>query len=422
MTKKKKKKQWFRLDNAAKIFPPTSNKRDPRVFRFSCELYEKIEPEILKVALAKNLKLFPGFLVVLKQGLFWYYLEETDREVKIKEETIPPCSPIYDADKKRPLFRIQYYHNRIHLEVYHALTDGTGALEFLKSLVTFYLIEKEGIRIDNPILEYDASITEKMDDSFQKYYERPKTSFKIRRPRAYQIKGERLYDHRLRLIEGHLKLDKLLELARQYHTTITVFITAVFMKAIEKEMSIREKEKPVTVMIPINLRKHFESVTARNFFSICYTSYYFGKDEDDSLEAVIRAVDTTLKHELEPEILEQTVNQLVAFEKNPLIRVIPTFLKDLVLKTVNELSGNDNTSVVSNIGKVEMPKELTPYVKQFHVFVSTPKKQICVCSYLNQLSIGFTSSFVSTDIEKNFFRILTELGLDVEIVTNPLDE
>ena len=42
------KTKWFKLDNAAKIFPPTSNKNDPKVFRFTCILKEKIEQNILQ--------------------------------------------------------------------------------------------------------------------------------------------------------------------------------------------------------------------------------------------------------------------------------------------------------------------------------------------------------------------------------------
>ena len=36
-------KHWRRLDNAAKLFPAASSKRDTRVFRFYCELKEDIQ-------------------------------------------------------------------------------------------------------------------------------------------------------------------------------------------------------------------------------------------------------------------------------------------------------------------------------------------------------------------------------------------
>ena len=42
-------KHWRRLDNAAKLFPAASSKRDTRVFRFYCELKEDIQQEILQL-------------------------------------------------------------------------------------------------------------------------------------------------------------------------------------------------------------------------------------------------------------------------------------------------------------------------------------------------------------------------------------
>ena len=38
------------------------------------------------------------------------------------------------------LFQVSYDKNRINFEVYHALTDGTGAMHFLQELVQNYLI------------------------------------------------------------------------------------------------------------------------------------------------------------------------------------------------------------------------------------------------------------------------------------------
>ena len=54
-----KASRWKRLDNAAKIFPSNSNKRDTKVFRFACELQEAVQQETLQCALEETLKLFP---------------------------------------------------------------------------------------------------------------------------------------------------------------------------------------------------------------------------------------------------------------------------------------------------------------------------------------------------------------------------
>lgn len=168
----KKTFNWNRLDNAAKIFPPTSDERDTKVFRFACELYEPVEPSALQASLDKTIEMFPAFQCILKSGLFWYYLENCDIHPIVKEESNPPCSTIYDRNVKSLLFEVTYYRNRINFEVYHALTDGTGALQFLRCLVFHYLVDRHAADFQNqiPVFDYDASTAQKNDDSFQRYY------------------------------------------------------------------------------------------------------------------------------------------------------------------------------------------------------------------------------------------------------------
>jgi NRPS condensation-like uncharacterized protein len=134
----KKIKRWYKLDNAAKIFPPTSTKKDPKVFRMSCELYEDVDEKILQEALNATIEEYPVFLSSLKKGLFWYYLETSSVIPKVEKENTLIC----DNMDSSLLFKVSYYKKRINLEVHHALTDGTGTIFFIKSLVTNYLKSK----------------------------------------------------------------------------------------------------------------------------------------------------------------------------------------------------------------------------------------------------------------------------------------
>ena len=227
--KEKKDRQWSRLDNAAKIFPSTSGKRDTKVFRFACELVRPVEEAILQQALDRTLEEFPGFLCVLKHGLFWYYLEASDQRPVVHPENQPPCSALYKQNESSLLFDVSYYRCRINLEVHHVLTDGTGAVQFLRVLVYHYLLLRDGERWGTapPVMDVDASSTEKMADSFQKYYsgrrEGKRTPFRT----AYRIHGPKVAEYRIRVIEGVLPVDAVLRKAREYHTTVTVFLTAV---------------------------------------------------------------------------------------------------------------------------------------------------------------------------------------------------
>ena len=129
---------WRKLDNAALAFPLVTGKNDTRVFRFYCELKENVKPELLQAALEKTMEKYPLFQMVLRKGLFWFYLEHRDIRPIVKEEKKPPCSRLYIPDKKNLLFQVSYYEKRINFEVFHALTDGTGAMHFLQELVINY--------------------------------------------------------------------------------------------------------------------------------------------------------------------------------------------------------------------------------------------------------------------------------------------
>ena len=160
------RKHWSRLDNAAKIFPPTSTKRDTKVFRFVCELTEPVDSGILQSALEETIQEFPLYRSILKKGLFWYYLEESNLRPQVEKESLPPCSPIYNQDGPGLLFRVLYYKKRINLEVFHVLADGTGAMQFLRALVFAYLAKK--YRISGRLADYDASRDQKNQDAFYK--------------------------------------------------------------------------------------------------------------------------------------------------------------------------------------------------------------------------------------------------------------
>lgn len=408
------KTKWFKLDNAAKIFPPTSSKKDPKVFRFTCELKENIEKQFLEQALSDTLKLFPGFKTVLKKGLFWYYLETTDKQPKIKEEKIAPCTTIYNTDYHSLLFRVNFYKKRINLEIYHALTDGTGALEFLKVLVTFYIKYKYNEKIE---IEYDASHSEKMNDSFDKYYNKNYIKKNNKSNHTYKLKGDK-YKNSIKIIEGKMSTTKMLALAHQYNVSLTTLITAIYIYCISNDRTYRDKDKTISIVIPVNLRKYFKSATARNFFSTIKLDY---KGYNESLEEIIYKIDKQLKEQLEIENISSRMNSYSALEHNFIVRLIPLFIKNIVLKIAGLINDNCTTSAISNIGKIDMPKSIQSYIDSFDVFVSAKQEQICMCSYLDKLVISFSTTFVSNDTIKEFFRVLTSKNIDIKISSNKIE-
>lgn len=73
--------------------------------------------------------------------------------------------------QKNLLFQVSYYEKRINFEVFHALTDGTGAMYFLQELVSNYL-KKAHPEQDLPSLPVTDMSTpgDQEEDSFSQYY------------------------------------------------------------------------------------------------------------------------------------------------------------------------------------------------------------------------------------------------------------
>ena len=209
------------------------------------------------------------------------------------------------------------------MEVYHALADGTGALQFLRALVCRYLAlrHREELGETPPQPDYDASETEQMADSFQKYYDKKKGK-KAPLKFAYKLKGPKLPEYRIKVIEGVIPVPEVLKLAHSFQTTVTVLFTSLLLCAIHEGMSRREEKKPVVISVPVNLRNYFASESARNFFALMAISYDFSRQPAE-LEQVIPEVARAFRENLTLEKLKQHMNSLIAIEKNVAARAVP---------------------------------------------------------------------------------------------------
>ena len=249
-------KDWIKLDNASNIFLAARNRIDTKVYRMTVEMTEAIDPLILQDALNRTYEAYPLFQSVLRRGIFWYYLEKSEFNPRVQPETIPPVTEIYKSGEKNFMFRVLYNEKCIHLEVFHALTDGTGALWFFEDLITEYV--RLGY-VYEEIKSMNGSKREKADleDSFKTYFKEKKkvTQFaRFIRPfrelyqelktedhsspnlseikkdkNIYQVKGTKTPDFRPRIILLQLPIKEILNLARAEGVSLTIYLTAIYI-------------------------------------------------------------------------------------------------------------------------------------------------------------------------------------------------
>ena len=414
---------WYKLDNAAKIVPSTARGANTRVFRITCELKEEVDKNTLQTALDETIEEFPFFNCVLHRGIFWYYLEDSDLRAVVEKESTPACLPLYIPGHKNLLYRVNYYEKRINLEMFHVLADGTGAFMFFKNLIIRYLQLKHGLEADITPFD-DFSMEEKNGDAFRDFYSKQKGLKQLREMssvRAYQLSGE-IDDNLLpHLLEGTISAGKFLDVAHKYNTTVGVMCVAVYIKAVLQSMSLFQSKRHIVVSVPVNLRQFFKSGTARNFFGVINIDYDPAQGTGE-LEEIISFVDKSFKEKLSSENIQKTMNSYSALEHNVGIKIIPLPIKDMGIGFFDRNAKKGVTSSMSNLGQIKMPEEVEDYIDRFSAFMTAASQQITVCSYKDKMVFGEVSPYKTHRVMLNFFRCLTDMGLEVELGSNDYDE
>lgn len=449
-----RKRTWVKLDNASKIFLATYNKIDTKVFRISAVLDENVDPVILQDALDVTFQHFNLYHSVIRRGIFWYYLEDSDLQPKVERVNTSPCRPIYHIGQKNLLFRVTYLEKRIHLEVFHALSDGTGAMWFLEALLYQYLKRRYPAEFveNNQGHLGKGSLKQQMDDSFTHYfgYEGNKTfgrssrrtfdnlgkmvtdevteiSKENKKNKVYHVHGLPTPDLRMRFIEAIMPAKSVLSLAKQEKTTLTVYLTALFMLAVFRDAPRSRRPQDIAVSVPINLRQYFKSASARNFFATMRVQHTFLPEdslgEDDILlSRICRNLEQQFEKALSKEVLEKKVQALRAYEDNLFIRMTPLIIKDFALKMINRIRNRELTIAISNLGVIRFGDDVDKYVQNLSVETSAIRPQFCAVSHGDSLSICFTSPFIETEIQKNMIRMLTSQGIDITVSANRVGE
>ena len=307
--------------------------------------------------------------------------------------------------------------------MFHVLADGTGAFMFFKTLIIRYLQLKHSLSEDiKPVDEF--SVEEKNVDAFTDNYSKQKGLKQLKEMssvKAYQVSGELDENLLPHLLEGTVSSSKFLELAHKYNTTVGVLCVAIYIKAAILSMNRGQKKRHVVVSVPVNLRQFYHSGTARNFFGVINIDYD-PANYDGNLNTIIEPVDKAFKEKLSAENIEKTMNSYSALEHNLAVKVVPLPIKDFTIGRFDAAAKKGVTTSMSNIGRIKMPKEVEEYIDRFSAFMTASSQQVTVCSFGDKMTFGEASPFKTHRVMLNFFRCLSEQGIEVELGSNDYDE
>lgn len=417
--------QWYKLDTAAQLFPLITNKHDSSSFRIACVIKEDVEPQLLLEALKLALERFPLYKVRLRKGFFWYYLETNTNEPLVKSE-----SPKFTESNKSTLqndylFNLTYFGKRIALEIFHGLTDGTGAVEFFKTILYHYLTLR-GLSIVNngEILTNEIEqLVDEDQDSFKFNY--PKKIKKTEQEKkGFRIKGHYYKKHWIGCIQAAIDISSLKAVTHRYECTVSEYIAALLIYNIYHIYAKDDdSDYPIRLFVPVNARKYFNSKTLKNFVLFIRTNSSF--EGEVTFNEVLQHVKSTFAEELPKEKMLARLKANVDLETHWLTRFIPLFIKQIVVRLVYRALGSDvNTLSFSNIGIVRVPKEMEQAIDRFEFSFGASKKlpiAVTAISIGNTLTLTFTTTIIERTFEHAVITQLVKDGVNLVVDTNELE-
>lgn len=424
--RKVERKIWYQLDLSAIVYPTLQRRDFSSVYRLSVLLKEDVLPDVLQQAVDLSLKRFPTYKTALRKGLFWRYLEPNNRPGPfVRPDIKNPCMPMPFKANDRYLIRFYYYGRRISFEAHHSLGDGTGGMAVLLTVTATYLRLLGHTEIENGGFVLDIEETPdpaEFENAYMRY-----ANARVRPPRAmektYRIRGTKEPFYTLNIIDGIMPVQEVIGVAKQYGATITEYLNAVLLYALlqKQKQDAPARLRPVRVAMPVNLRRFFPSRTLRNFITMVFPSVDPRLGEY-SFADIVAHVHNYMRFYINPHFLRGDITTNAATTTNPMIRIVPLFIKDFVVKLFYTRVQDKNSSAgLTNMGALQVPGTLKPYLERADIYMGQPFSSRTNCAIISlgdTLTINFASSIIESDVERYFFCRLVEDGVHVTIESN----
>lgn len=378
-------KNKIKLDTPSIMFTALSSKSWGRTFGFSATLTNgPVDPALVRQACRELAPCYPHVFSNLRRGFFWNYQVPAGEEINIYEKSRRTIKPIGLRFDGKPDFRLTYSGSRLNFEAAHCLGDGKGLLRFFETLIIRYSELKRGGTA--PFVP-EAPAGEISENAFRRYYQKKGERSNAKSEKAWHITADFTADLP-KILYATMPVDKVKEMAHQRNMTVTEYLSAVLILGV-----IRSEETPVslpiTVFVPVNLRRFFPSGTMRNFVIQTEIKFYPENSRDYTLDFICEKTAKRLRRQLTKENLQSIINKYVGLAENPALGLIPNFIKRPVLKRLQYSGHASATTIFTNLGQVTLPPALEGVIADLR-FINGDTRYYGLVSTVSCVSCGNT--------------------------------
>ena len=95
------------------------------------------------------------------------------------------------------------------------------------------------------------------------------------------------------------------------------------------------------------------------------------------------------------------------------LRMVPLFIKQPVIRLFAKKQAKKVSAVFSNLGVMKVPEPLKPFIKDYGLLCSHSELYMSACTYNGTLTLGITSPLRSTGVLRDFISGFAADGADV---------
>ncbi|MBQ3504981.1 MAG: hypothetical protein IJA75_09800 [Oscillospiraceae bacterium] len=410
----KKAQTLFPVDNSSILFFALMKKNHANCYRFTMTLSEPVCRDTLQTAVDRIYRRFPTVIAGFLPGFFHYFQFPALQPPQVQPD--PGClNTMTREELHRCAYRVFYKDNTVSIEAFHALTDGYGAIASFTTLMAEYLRLKHGIHI--PAVETvrnleDIPTEAETGDDYLRHQEGKPLHLPSRY--AYQIPGNPNPEWKVLKTTLQYPVQQIVDAAHRCGVSANTLLSGVLASTV---MEIQEKKnagtlRPVRIMVPIDLRRFFESCTLRNFIWYALPTME-PSDRELSLEELLKKFHEQFKDQTQRKRLASIMAYNVKSQLSWFFRFLPRVMKYALMRLAYRYFGESNSSVtITNLGNLKLPEQMRPFVEKLDV-VLTPRVHspygCAVISYGGLLSINISRFCEESELETIFVRKLNSL-------------
>ena len=393
----------------------STSKERPDVIRIKIRMRDLIEQKTLRQAVDMTMQRYPYFCVELQKKEKQYVFIENHRPVIITNSL--KGVELNSETSNYHMLAFAWHDNWIILDIFHGMTDGTGAYEVIKTLLYYYCSERYNIQFHNRDgirLSGDFISEEEWIDPAVKSTNLPEPR-QIDVPKALNLmKTAGLTESPSGIVYSvGISEAEFMKFNVENGGTPGTMVSLFLSRAIAKLFP--DNKAPIRITLCVNQRKALNAPLAHHSLVGGVMLEYTEEMRHWAITKQIRAYRDSVSAQTQKEIVlagvaaQKKINQTILSKETDQERAG-------VVACIDNFANQILTAVVSYVGKANY-HEAEKYIRDFRLWTFKPVNRILIeISVANGMfNLDFVQPFTSPIYVNAFLRELDENGIEYDL-------